>query len=65
MTDLLTLAAIFLASGCEFIGSNHYFRDARFSSILHFLTSMKDWQMLSGGRRDAIREDQQRVNILP
>ena len=57
--------AIFLASGCEFIGSNYHFRDARFSSIPHFLTSMKDWQIVDRERRDAIHKDQQRVNILP
>ena len=46
--------AVFLASGCEFIGSNYRFRDARFSSTLHFLTTTKDWQIVSGEREDII-----------
>ena len=37
--------AIFLASGREFIGSNYRFRDAKFSSMPHFLSTMKDWQI--------------------
>lgn len=37
--------AVFLACGCEFIGSNYRFRDAKFSSIAHFLTTAKDWQI--------------------
>jgi peptide/nickel transport system substrate-binding protein len=54
--------AIFLASGCEFIGSNYRFRDARFSSLVHFLTTIKDWQIVGGERRDTIRRRQQEVN---
>ncbi len=37
--------AIFLASGREFIGSNYSFRDVEFSSMPHFLSTMKDWQI--------------------
>ena len=37
--------AIFLASGYKFIGSNYRIRDAEFSSIPHFLSTMKDWQI--------------------
>ena len=37
--------AIFLASGCRFIGSNYRISDAEFSSIPHFLSTMKDWQI--------------------
>ena len=43
--------AIFLASGCDFIGSNYRFRDIGFSSTLHFFTTMKDWQIISGEGR--------------
>jgi peptide/nickel transport system substrate-binding protein len=39
--------AIFLASGFEFIGSSYRFRDARFSSTLQFLTTMRDWQIVA------------------
>ncbi len=38
--------AIFLFSGREFIGSNYRFRDPRFSSVPHFLTTMKNWQIV-------------------
>ena len=54
--------AIFLASGCEYIGSNYRFRDARFSSILYFLTTMKDWQIVGGEGRDTIHKHQRGVN---
>jgi len=46
--------AIFLASGCEFIGSNYRLRDARFSSLVHFLTTMKDWQIIGKEKEDTI-----------
>ncbi len=56
--------AIFLASGCEFIGSKYRFRNAKFSSILHFLTTMKDWQIAGGERRSATRKQQQGVSTV-
>ena len=46
--------AIFLASGCEFIGSRYRFRDTKFSSPIHFLTTMKDWQIVSGQKENKI-----------
>jgi peptide/nickel transport system substrate-binding protein len=55
--------AIFLASGCEFIGSNYRFSDARFSSLLHFLTTAKDWHIIGGEREDTIHKRQREVNI--
>jgi len=48
--------AIFLASGCEYIGSNYHFKDARFSSTLYFLTTMKDWQIVGMEGSDAVSE---------
>ena len=42
--------AIFLVSGSEFIGSNYDFSDAKFSSTLHFFTTMKDWQIIGNNR---------------
>ena len=38
--------AIFLSSAFEYIGSNYRFRNERFSSVMHFLTTMKDWQIV-------------------
>ena len=56
--------AIFLASGCEYIGSNYRFRDARFSSTLSFLTTMKDWQIIGGEGRDAIPKRRRSANTV-
>ena len=53
--------AIFLASGCEFIGSNYIFRSARFSSTLHFLTSAKDWRIVGMEGEDALSKYQRKV----
>jgi peptide/nickel transport system substrate-binding protein len=36
--------AIFLASAYEYIGSRYQFRD-RFTSIMHFLSTVRDWQI--------------------
>ncbi len=55
--------AIFLASGCEFIGSNYRFRDARFSSLVHFLTTVKDWQIVEGEREDTIHKRHEKVKL--
>ncbi len=56
--------AIFLASACEFIGSNYRFTNARFSSAVHFLTTMKDWQIVSGGKEATVPEYQRKINRL-
>ncbi len=56
--------AIFLASGREFIGSNYRFRDARFSSLVHFLTTIKDWQIAGGEKEDITHEYQQKVSTV-
>ena len=53
--------AIFLASGCEFIGSNYLFGSARFSSTLHFLTSAKDWQIAGMEGADALSKHQRKM----
>ena len=38
--------AIFLASGCNFVSSNYRFKNTKFLSLLNFLTTMKDWQIV-------------------
>ncbi len=53
--------AIFLASAFEYIGSNYRFRSDRFSSIIHFLNTMKDWQIVNRG--NTIHEQQEEVSI--
>jgi peptide/nickel transport system substrate-binding protein len=55
--------AIFLASGSEFIGSNYRFRDARFSSLVHFLTTVKDWQIVGEEREHVIHRHRRKENI--
>jgi peptide/nickel transport system substrate-binding protein len=47
--------AVFLASACEYIGSNYRFRDAKFSSMLYFLTTMRDWQIVDGGEKGGMQ----------
>lgn len=54
--------AIFLASACEFIGSNYRFEAARFSSSLYFLTAMRDWQIVGGERRSTVHERRREVS---
>jgi peptide/nickel transport system substrate-binding protein len=56
--------AIFLASGYEFIGSNYRFRDARFSSTFHFLTTIKDWQIVSEEREDKLHKRERKVSTM-
>jgi len=56
--------AIFLASGCEFIGSNYRFRDARFSSTLHFLMTTKDWQFVGKEKEDTLRKSERKANVM-
>ena len=55
--------AIFLASACEFIGSNYRIRDAQFSSLEYFLTTVKDWQIAGVEEEDTIHERVQKVNV--
>jgi peptide/nickel transport system substrate-binding protein len=38
--------AVFLAAGCEFIGSNYSFKNVQFNSMNHFISSAKDWQIV-------------------
>jgi peptide/nickel transport system substrate-binding protein len=56
--------AIFLASGFEFIGSSYRFRDARFSSTLHFLTTMRDWQIVAEEGECVAREREQKAGVV-
>jgi peptide/nickel transport system substrate-binding protein len=51
--------AIFLASGCDFIGSNYRFRGAGFASLMHFLTTTRDWQIV-GEQREGVADGRQR-----
>lgn len=55
--------AIFLASGREFIGSNYRFKDAGFSSLEHFLMTVKDWQIVGEEREDTVREREREVSM--
>ncbi|MFC1715882.1 ABC transporter substrate-binding protein [Candidatus Poribacteria bacterium] len=56
--------AVFLASGREFIGSNYRFRDAKFSSMPYFLTTMKDWQIIGEEKEGADYERQQKTGVI-
>ncbi len=56
--------AIFFASGYEFIGSKYRFRNSRFSSMLHFLATIKDWQIVGGEKEGMIQRQRQRVNTM-
>jgi len=56
--------AIFLASGREFIGSNYRFRDARFASMPHFLTTMRDWQIVYDEKEGAAYERQGKTGVM-
>jgi len=53
--------AIFLASGREFIGSRYRFGNTRFSSLVHFLTTAKDWQIAGKQRKNTINEHHEKV----
>ncbi len=55
--------AIFLASGFEYIGSNYRFRNDGFSSIMHFLTTMKDWQIVDREKGGIAYERQEKVKV--
>ena len=55
--------AIFLASGYEFIGSNYRFMDARLTSLLYLLTTMKDWQIVGEESKEIARRRQQEASI--
>ena len=55
--------AIFLASGFEYIGSNYRFRNDGFSSIMHFLTTMKDWQIVDREKGGIAYEHQEEVRV--
>lgn len=56
--------AVFFASGYEFIGSNYRFKNSRFSSIMHFLSTVKDWQIIGGEREGMIQRRRQRVSTM-
>jgi len=54
--------AIFLASASEFVGSNYRFKNAAFPSLLHFLTSIKDWQIVSAEKEGTQEKYHRRAN---
>ncbi len=56
--------AIFLASAFEYIGSKYRFRNDRFSSILHFLMTMKDWQLIYKKEENSGHKYQEKVSAL-
>ena len=56
--------AVFFASGYEFIGSNYHFKNSRFSSMLHFLSTIKDWQIVTGEKQGAIHKLRQRASTM-
>jgi len=56
--------AIFLASGFESIGSIYRFRNPSFFSMLHFLTTIKDWQIVEEGREGIARKHLQKANDI-
>ncbi len=55
--------AIFLASGFEYIGSNYRFRSDGFSSAMHFLTTMKDWQIVDKEKGGIPYERQETLKV--
>jgi ABC-type transport system substrate-binding protein len=56
--------AIFLVSGCEFIGSSYRFREARFSLTLHFLTTMRNWQIVGEEREDTAYGSRRKAGVV-
>ncbi len=55
---------IFLASAFEYIGSNYRFRNDKIPSMMNFLTSMKDWQIVEEEREETIYEHQEKIRII-
>lgn len=56
--------AVFLASAFEYIGSNYRFRNEGFSSITHFLTTTKDWQLVSREIDQKASTEQEQLKIV-
>jgi hypothetical protein len=56
--------AIFLASASEYIGSNYRFRNDKIPSMMNFLTSMKDWQIVEEEREEAAYEHEEKIRII-
>ncbi len=60
--------AIFLASAFDYIGSKYQFKDDEFPSLIHFITSMRDWQITDEERReqkkDTVHEYQEKMSAL-
>ena len=48
--------AVFLASALDYIGSAYRFRASHFSSMIHFLTTMKDWQIVTRKSSDTTQK---------
>lgn len=56
--------AIFLASAFEYIGSNYRFRNDKIPSMMNFLTSMKDWQIVEEEREETVYEHQEKIRVI-
>ncbi|MBD3183888.1 HTH domain-containing protein [Candidatus Poribacteria bacterium] len=57
-------SAIFIASAFDYIGSTYRFRIDKFPSMMQFLTSMKDWQIVTRKNSGKSNEDQGNVDVL-
>ena len=55
--------AIFLTSAFEYIGSNYRFKSGKFPSTLHFLTTMKDWQIVNSEGEGVVHERYEQVSM--
>ncbi len=55
--------AIFLASAYEYIGSNYRFRNDKIPSMVHLLTTMKDWQIVGSERAENVHERNKIVSL--
>lgn len=56
--------AIFLASAFDYIGSNYRFRTERFPSMLYFLTTMKDWQIVGSEADGRAHDQKQSIRVM-
>ncbi len=56
--------AIFLASAFEYIGSNYRFRNDELHSMMHFLLSMKDWQIVDKSKQEDVRRQPEKLVVF-
>lgn len=55
--------AIFMFTGTGFIGSNYHFRNANFSSMLHLINSIRDWQIIHAEQEGTNHERRQEIGV--